>query len=211
MDKTAMFQLTYGLFIVGTQINEKKYGCVVNTAIQVTSEPNRMSVTMLKSNETTKQIIEKGSFTVSVLSRETSLDTISGFGLRSSKDFNKFAEINYQTDENNNPYLTETILCYMSLNVWQTIDLGSHFMFICDVIDAKNINQGKPMTYADYRILKNEGSLEAASVPEQSEEKKQYICSVCHYVYDGETPFEELPEDYVCPICKQPKSVFVKE
>lgn len=207
-----MFQLTYGLFLAGTSWEEQKSACVINTAIQVTSTPNRMSVTMLKTNATTQMILKKKSLALSVISRETTLDTISDFGLRSSRDFDKFKGITYQTDEKGNPYLSDTMLCYMSLSVFEKIDLGTHVMFLCDVTEAENFRKGTPMTYADYRVLKNGGTLSGLQQPnKETETKKQYVCSVCHYVYDGDVPFEELPDDYVCPICKQPKSVFVAE
>ncbi len=204
MDTTALFKLTYGLFIAGCSTSKYTNACVVNTAIQTTSTPNTMSVTMLKTNLTTDLICEKGSLTISVIGRDTPLETIHNFGMGSGRERNKFANYAYELDTQDNPYITEDMLAIISLKVTQQLDLGTHIMFLCDVIDCETLSDTPPMTYADYRTLKLGGSLTASTEP-----KKAYTCSVCHYVYDGEVPFEDLPDDWVCPLCGQGKSVFV--
>ena len=207
MDKTAMFSLTYGLFVAGVEEGGKKNACIINTAVQATSDPVRMHVTMMKANLTTQLIKKKGSLAVSVISIDCPLNVIGSFGMRSGRDFDKFEGVEHKIDANGNPYLDKNTIAYFSLNVASMIDLDSHYLFICDVVEADKTEAGTPMTYADYRNLKSGGT--AAKTGEKP--KKRYVCSVCHYVYDGEIPFEELPDDWLCPVCKKPKSVFVVE
>lgn len=224
MDNKAFFKLTYGLFVAGTTWEDKQNACIINTATQATSEPGRMLATMMKTNYTTELIQKKGSLTISVLALDCPLNLIGNFGFSSGRDRNKFEDIPYALDEQGNPYILEHTIARFSCKVEQTIDLGTHCLFVCAVTEAEVTGSGQPMTYASYRILKTGGSVpglekpeaaakapesSAAAVPEKPQ--KRWVCSVCHYVYDGEIPFEELPEDYVCPVCKRPKSVFVLE
>jgi len=212
MDKSAMFTLTYGLFVAGVEEGGKKNACIINTAVQATSDPMRMHVTMMKTNLTTQLIRKKGSLTVSVLSLDCPLEVIASFGMRSGRDCNKCEGGEFKNDSNGNPYLEKNTIAYMSLNVASMIDLGTHFLFICDVAEAEKLAAGQPMTYADYRAMKSGGSVaKAAEKLADAPKKKTWVCSVCHYVYDGEIPFEDLPDDYECPVCGQPKSVFVEE
>lgn len=179
---------------------------MINTAAQATAEPNRVIVTMNEGESTTELIEKKGSLTVSVLSQKTPLDTISAFGMRSSRDCDKFEGVSYREDAKGNPYLQETMAAFLGLTVQKTVDLDTHLLFVCTLDEAECFADEQPMTYNDYRILKTGGSLSAP----QAKKTKKYVCSICHYVYDGEVPFEELPDDYVCPVCKQPKSVFIE-
>jgi flavin reductase (DIM6/NTAB) family NADH-FMN oxidoreductase RutF/rubredoxin len=212
MDKSAMFTITSGLFVAGVEEGGKLNACTINTAIQATSEPMQMHVTMMKSNLTTQMIRKKGSLTVSVLSLDAPLSIIGNFGMQSGRDNDKFKEIEYKLDSNGNPYLEKNTVAYMSLNVTSMLDLGSHYLFICDVIEAEKTEAGQPMTYADYRTMKKGGKVaKAESQDEEKKEQKQWVCSVCHWVYDGDIPFEELPDDYKCPVCDAPKSAFVAE
>ncbi|HHX55994.1 MAG TPA: hypothetical protein GX705_06565 [Clostridiales bacterium] len=208
MDKTSLFKLTYGLFVAGVEEEGKKNGCIINTAVQATSEPMVMNVTMMKENLTTELIRKKGSLSVSVLSLDCPLDLISSFGMRSGRDYDKFDNIEYKTDKNGNPYLKKHTIAYMSLEVTSILDMGTHYLFICDVVDGGNLEEGQPMTYADYRAIKSGRTVNKTY---NDTEDKVYICTVCHYVYDQDTPFEELPDDWLCPVCKQPKSKFLLE
>lgn len=210
MDKTTMFTLTYGLFIAGVEEEGKKNGCIINTAAQATSDPMLMNVTMMNDNLTTELVKKKGSLSVSVLSLDCPLDVVRSFGMRSGRDHEKFDGVDHKVDGNGNPYIEEGMLSYMSLNVSSVLNLGSHSLFICDVVEGENINKGQPMTYADYRALKSGKSVEKNTETEKSNEAS-YVCTVCHYVYDEDTPFEELAEDWTCPVCGQPKSVFLAE
>lgn len=212
MDETSLFTLTYGLFIASVEEGGKKNGCVINTALQATSEPTQMTVTMIQGNLTTSMIKKKGSMTISVLSQDCPLDVINDFGMRSGRDYDKFDGVDHKIDGKGDPYLHKNTVAYMSLDVSSAIDLGTHCLFICDVIEARNIDKGRSMSYSDYRDLKKGKSIAKDDSKDSAEsDKKIYTCKVCHYVYDGDTPFEELPDDYVCPVCKQPKTVFVAD
>lgn len=210
MDKTTMFTLTYGIFIAAVEEGGKMNGCIINTAVQSTSDPVRMNVTMIKENLTTQMIKKKGSLTVSVLSLDAPLDLIRLFGMRSGREYSKFDEIEYKTDKQGNPYMGKNTIAYMSLIVRSILDLDTHYLFICDVVEGEKTETGQPMTYADYRALKSGKAIEIDNYNDVPD-KKTYVCTVCHYVYDGDVPFEELPEDWTCPVCNQPKSVFLAE
>ena len=130
--------------------------------------------------------------------------------MKSGRDYDKFSGIEFKEDLNGNPYIEKDTIAYMSLNVSSVLDLDSHYLFVCDVVEGKNTGEGKPMTYADYRALKSGKAITKTDTKEKSKEKS-YVCTVCHYVYDGDIPFDELPNDWVCPVCKQSKSVFLAE
>ncbi|NLL81447.1 MAG: flavin reductase [Tissierellia bacterium] len=210
MDKRSLFTLTYGLFLAGVEEDGKMNGCIINTAVQATSDPVQMNVTMMKDNLTTQLIKKKGSMTISVLSLDCPLDLIRSFGMQSGRECEKFDGIEYKLDKKGNPYLEKNTIAYMSLDVSSVLDIGSHYLFICKVVGAQKTGDGQPMTYADYRAIKSGKTINKAN-DEPSKDKVTYVCSVCHYVYDGEIPFEELPDDYLCPVCKKPKSVFIAE
>lgn len=209
MDEKALFKMTYGIFVAGTELSGKLSACVINTAVQVTSPPERVAVTMLKTNNTTQQIRRKGSLAVSILGENVPLSLIEDFGMRSSRDCDKFEGYEYKTDALLNPYLPDAT-AYLSLEVEHMLDLGSHIMFICAVKEAEVFSEEAPLSYSGYRARK--AAAKAAQTPaEKQTSQTQYVCSICHYVYDGSVPFEDLPDDYKCPICSQPKSAFVAQ
>lgn len=213
MDQTALFTLTYGVFILGANDGSKKNACIINTCTQLTSEPARISITVLKSNLTHDMIDKSNTFSISVLGKHASLDTIARFGFKSGRDTDKLEGIAYEIDSLSNPVIKQDSIAIMSCKVAQKIDLGSHTLFISDVLEAEKIDSHEPITYAYYRDLKA-GKITRDEISKVEQEKvtgkEVYECSVCHYVYDGELPFEELPNDYVCPVCKKPKEVFSK-
>lgn len=211
MDKTAFFKLTYGLFIAGVEYDGKLNACTINTAAQATSEPAKMIATMQKTNFTTELIQKKKSLTISVLSIYAPVDFVANFGYSSGRDRDKFESIPYKIDVNGNPFIADHTVAVMSCKVTQALDLGTHILFICDVDDAVVTSSDAPMTYTDFRTLKSGGSVAGMAPKKQGEKKIRYVCTVCHYVYDGDIPFEQLPDDYVCPVCGSPKSVFVAE
>lgn len=210
MDQTALFTLTYGVFILGAENNGAKNACIINTCMQLTAEPARVSVTVLKSNLTHYMVDASKKFTVSVLGKHASLDTIAHFGFQSGRSVDKFQDFEYKVDTLGTPVIEKDSIATFSCKVVEQIDLGSHTLFIGEVIDATKLINGEPMTYAYYRDLKA-GKVQPVSLGgsvEPTKEQVQYECSVCHYIYDGEVPFEELPDTYLCPICGKPKSVF---
>lgn len=193
-----MFNISYGLYILSAK-TEKANGCVINALSQVTSTPNRIMIAINKNNFTTSQILKTKKFNVSILSEEANFDLIKRFGFASGKDTDKFEDFNgYKTAENGIPYITEGTNSYISAEVVEVRDLGTHFEFLADVTKEVSLNEIPSITYAYYQ--KN-------IKPKVTQKKKVvYICSVCGYVYEG----DPLPEDFVCPLCLHDATYFVK-
>ena len=193
-----MFNISYGLYILSAK-TEKANGCVINALSQVTSTPNRIMIAINKNNFTTSQILKTKKFNVSILNEEANFDLIKRFGFASGKDTDKFEDfIGYKTAENGIPYITEGTNSYISAEVVEVRDLGTHFEFLADVTKEVSLNEIPSITYAYYQ--KN-------IKPKVTQKKKVvYICSVCGYVYEG----DPLPEDFVCPLCLHDATYFVK-
>ncbi|MEG0014633.1 MAG: flavin reductase [Cellulosilyticaceae bacterium] len=208
MDNTALFTIPYGVYILGTELNGKKNACVINTLSQVTQEPVRVSVTVLKTNLTHDMIKQSNKFSVSVLGKHASLDTIARFGFQSGRTVDKLEGFSHEIDSLDNPVITVDSIATMSSRVIESLDLGTHTLFIGEVIEARKLDREEPMTYAYYRDLKT-GKVAGQNL--EKDDESTYQCSVCHYVYDGDMPFEELSDNYVCPLCNQPKSAFTKK
>lgn len=202
MNKKAMYQLTYGLFVLTAQMNGKDSGCIINTAGQVTSVPNRISITVNKDNFTHDLVKESGKFNISILSEKASFDTFQHFGFQSGRTVDKFAGYSAcRRSENALYYITEGTNAYISATVEQAIDLGSHTMFIAAVDDMELLASDPSASYAYYQAnIKPKPEEKAASG------KTVWRCTVCGYIYEG----EELPADFVCPLCKHPASDFEK-
>jgi len=212
MDQSALFTIPYGVYILTTEYEGKKNGCVINTLGQVTDEPIRVSFTVLKDNLTHELVCKSNKCSLSILSKKASLDIIKKFGYISGRETDKFKDMEYSLDQLNNPVIEKECVATICCKVTDKIDLDTHTLFICDVVDAKKLNNEKSMTYSDYRDIKSGKGLKEEDVEgTQKEEKPIYECKVCHYIYDGDIPFEDLPDDYICPVCKKPKSVFVRQ
>lgn len=203
MDNKAMYKLTYGLFVLTSEAGGRESGCIINTAGQVTSEPNRISIAVNKANFTHDLVKEGGRFNVSVLSEEASFDTFKHFGFQSGRDVDKFTGYAHcKRAENGLYYVTAGTNAYLSATVEQSIDLGSHTLFIAGV-DGMEVLSGVPSaTYAYYQAhIKPQPQKSAAPAG-----KTVWRCKVCGYEYEG----EELPADFICPLCKHPASDFEK-
>lgn len=196
MDNTAFFKLSYGLFVVTAHENGKDNGCITNTVIQQTIAPNRISVTINKENYTHDMIMRTGVFNVSVLSEEAKFDTFKHWGFQSGKNVDKTVGITFYRLDNGVIYIVDGVNAVMCAKVEQAIDLGTHTQFIAEVTDAFSTDQAPSATYAYYH-----SNIKPAPQPVK---KKGWICSVCGYIYEGET----LPDDFICPICKHPASDF---
>lgn len=201
MNKKAMYNLTYGLFVLTTKLGQRCQGCIINTAMQVTTNPNRITITVNKQNLTHNVLMHTKEFNVSVLSEKADFSVFKRFGFQSGRDIDKFEGYGgYKTADNGMPYITEGTNAYISGKVIDTVDLGTHTMFIADVTDCDILSDVLSVTYAYYQNnIKPKPEKEAS-------EKKGYVCKVCGYVYEGET----LPEDFVCPICKHGADDFEK-
>ena len=204
MDKKAMYRISYGLFVVTAALAGKDNGCITNTLMQVTSEPNRVSLTVNKSNLTHDMIELSGSFTASVISTEADFSLFRHFGFQSGVDVDKFADFSScKRGENGLYYITSGTNSYISAKVVQTIDLGSHTMFIADVTDMAVLSDAPSATYDYYQ---NNIKPKPQKVGETPDGQTIWRCTVCGYEYVG----DELPEDFICPICKHPATDFEK-
>ncbi len=204
MNKKAMYNLSYGLFVVTANREGRDNGCITNTAIQVTSEPNRISLAVNKSNFTHDMIMESGVFTVSIISEDAKFDLFKHFGFQSGRDVDKFADFtDCKRAENGTLIITKGTNAYISGKVFQAVDLGSHTLFIADVTDLDVLSDVPAATYAYYQ----DNIKPKPAAPAKAEEGKVYWrCRICGYIYEG----EDLPDDFICPICKHPASDFEK-
>lgn len=204
MDKKAMYKLSYGLFVLTAKDEEKDNGCIINTAIQASSMPNQLSICVNKANLTHDMIVKTGKFTVSVISQDAGFDLFKHFGFQSGKDVDKFTNFEKcKRGENSIYYITEGTNAYISVNVSKTEDLGSHTMFIGEITDMEVLSETPSVTYDYY--LKNIKP-QPENIGTTTEGKTIWRCTICGYEYVG----EELPEDFVCPLCKHPASDFEK-
>jgi flavin reductase (DIM6/NTAB) family NADH-FMN oxidoreductase RutF len=214
MDTKAMFKLSYGLFVCTAKRGDKMNGCIINTAGQVASEPNRISIAVNKKNYTHDMIIETGMANISVLSTAATFDIFKHFGFQSGRDVDKFAgdaaagtiaegKISYKVAENGIPYVTTGTNAFFSLKVEQKIDLGSHTLFICEPVAMEVLDAVSSCTYEYYQ---NNIKPKPEAVGTTPKGETVWRCVICGYEYVG----EELPDDFICPICKHPKSDFEK-
>ncbi len=201
MDNKAMYKLSYGLFVV-TAKDGKDNGCITNTAMQVTTTPNRITLAINKENYTHDQIASTGVFNVSILSEEATFDIFEHFGFQSGRDTDKFAGFtDWKRAENGVTYVTKGVNAVLCARVWSTVDLGTHTLFIADVTDAMALSDAPSATYAYYH----------AHIKPKPEEKKPagktvWRCRICGY----EVEADELPDDFTCPLCKHPREDFEK-
>lgn len=225
MNTKALYNISYGLYIVCSVSGEKMNGQVANTVIQVCSEPVVISVALNKNNYTHELIGSSKLYSASVLSKDTPLSFIGNFGFKSGREINKFQNVNYKLTQNKLPVVLDHTLAYIEARVIDQFDVKTHTLFIGEVLDADIIREGEPLTYAYYQQVKRGTTPKSApSYIEKKEEKPvsaKYKCSVCNYIYDpalGDadggikpgTPFEALPESWVCPICGASKDQFEK-
>ena len=189
-DLTALFKIGYGLYVVTSNDGEKDNGLIVNTVTQVTNTPNRVAVTINKENYSHHIIKQTGIMNVNCLSVEAPFKVFENFGFQSGRNTDKFADCKPIRTDNGLVMLPHYINAMMSLKVEQYVDLGTHGMFICEVTEARVISDAETMTYTYY--------LSNVKPKPQTEGKKGWVCTICGYVYEG----EELPEDFICPLCK---------
>jgi len=226
MDTKALYKIGYGLYIVSSMQGEKRNGQVANTVFQITSQPPTIAVSINKTNLTYEYIRASRVFAVSILAQDTPLAFIGHFGFKSGRDIDKLKGINYKTGVTQAPIVTDHTLAYLEARVLQEVDAGTHSIFIGELVGAEVIEEGEPLTYAYYHQIKRGTTPKTA--PSYIEEAKEagtkmakYKCTICGYIYDpveGDpdggikpgTPFEALPDDWVCPVCGAAKSDFEK-
>lgn len=204
MDNKAMYKLSYGLFVLTAKDGDKDNGCIINTAIQAASVPNQMSICVNKANYTHDMIAKTGIFTVSIISQKANFQLFKRFGFQSGRNADKFEGFdNCERGANGLLYITEGTNAYISVKVDKTVDLGSHTMFVGEITDMQVLDDSLSATYEYY--LNN---IKPKPQPVATTDNGQTVwrCSICGYEYVG----EELPKDFVCPICKHPASDFEK-
>ncbi len=204
MDNKAMYKLSYGLFVLTAHTGDRHNGCIINTAIQAASEPNQISICVNKANFTHDMVMESGEFTVSIISEKATFDLFKRFGFASGRDTDKFAGFeSFETGANGIRYITEGTNAYISVKVTQTNDLGSHTMFIGTITDMAVLDDAASATYAYYFENIKPKPEAVGTTPDG---QTVWRCKICGYEYVG----EELPDDFICPICKHPASDFEK-
>ncbi len=233
IDLKALMALTYGLYVVTARQGDKRNGLLVNTVTQVALTPCEVLVSVGKANLTHDMIAASGRFGVAVLERDTPLTYLGLFGFRSGREVDKFATAAYVDGVTGVPLPTEHTLVTIEARVRLAVDCGSHTTFIATVVESKRLREGEPLTYAYYHEVKggktgkNSPTYAASKAAEQTTRKetqtmKKYVCAVCGYVYDpaqGDpdsgvkpgTQFEDLPADWVCPVCGAGKDQFEPE
>ena len=200
MDPKALFNISYGVFLLSAKNREKTNACITNTCMQVASDPVRIAITCLNSNLTCEMIKESGEFTLSILDVTCTFDTIRHFGMQSGRTVDKLDGLDLPTAGNGLPYLNWASCAYLACKVVSSLDLGTHMLFIAEVQEAERLSDEASLTYADYQArLKPK--------PQNKPVEKKIVgwrCKICGYVYEG----SELPADFVCPLCGHDASDF---
>lgn len=212
MNPNAFRKLSYGVYVISTWDNSRPTGCTANSAMQITSDPATIAISINHNNYTNKCIAENGRFAISVLSEESDPSIIGTFGFQSGENVNKFDSVAYEI-KGNMPVVKDAC-AFISCEVIDKMETATHTVFLGKVLDADQMSAQEAMTYAYYhKVVKGKSPKNAPTyIPEEDAPAKEaWVCGVCGYVYEGETPFEALPEDFACPVCKQPKSAFVKK
>lgn len=238
MDNSIMFKLTYGLFVLTAKDGAKANGCIINTAMQQTSTPNVISITVNKQNFTEQMVRKTGKFNISFLDESVTFDTFKHFGFQSGRDTDKFANwADCAVAANGIPYITKGANAYLSCEVKEFFDLGTHTLFLASVVDGETLSSVPSVTYTYYQAnvkpkpgagsssgaaatgsgvapsgaAPSGAAADAASEAPAAPKAKVWVCRICGYVYDEaeeKIPFEDLPADWTCPWCKHGKQDF---
>lgn len=208
LDPKAMFQLTYGLFLLSAREGDKDNACIINTVGQVTEKPLCVQMAVNKSNLTHDMILSTGVFSVSVLTEEVPFAVFERFGFASGRDKDKFEGCaDVARAENGTLYLTRYTNAYFGCRVIKTVDCGSHTLFIAEVTESVRLSDVPSVTYAYYFAHIKPQPQRPTTAASSADTKTIYVCRICGYVYEGET----LPEDFVCPWCKHGPEDFEKQ
>jgi flavin reductase (DIM6/NTAB) family NADH-FMN oxidoreductase RutF/rubredoxin len=226
MNRKALHSITYGLYVIGSRKGDSINAQIANTVVQVCSEPPTISVCINRGNLTHEFIDESRVFSVSVLSQDTPLSFVGNFGFKSGRDSDKFSGVSYKSGETGAPVVLDHVISYLEAKVTSQMETGSHTIFVGEVAAAEVVAEGEPMTYAYYQQVKRGTTPKTAPSYVEAESKggasmAKYKCSVCGYIYDPEkgdpdsniapgTAFEDLPDDWSCPVCGAAKSDFEK-
>lgn len=197
MNPKALFNITYGLYVLSARQGEKDNGCILNAVMQVAESPVRLAVSVNKQNLTCDMVRQTGLMNLSALTTEAEFSLFQRFGFQSGRNADKFAGLpGLRRSENGLYYLTEKTNAFLSAKVTEVQDLGTHCLFIAEVTDGEVLSEGWGCSYAYYQA-----DIKPKPAPVQ---KKSWVCDICGYVHEGEM----LPDDFVCPICKHGKEAF---
>ena len=211
MNKTAFYNLSYGVYLCTSWDEGRPVGCVANSAMQITAEPATLAVSLNHGNYTNRCVSDTGYFSVCVRAEDCDPKLIGKFGFFSSREKDKFADLSWQV--RGKLPVPDGAMCWFSCRVIDKMETATHTVFLGEVMDADVLKAGTPMTYAYYhKVLKGKTAAKAPTyiAPEAGQTAAKYVCKICGYVYDGKVPFEELPDDWLCPVCGAPKSQFEK-
>jgi flavin reductase (DIM6/NTAB) family NADH-FMN oxidoreductase RutF/rubredoxin len=226
MNLKALHTCSYGLYVISSRKGDRLNGQIANTVFQITSDPPTIAVSINKQNLTHEFISESKVFVASILSRDTPLSLIGQFGFKSGREVDKFKDVNYRLGETKAPVILDHTIAYLEARVINQVDVGTHTIFVGELVGADVLKEGEPLTYAYYHQVKRGTTPKTA--PTYIKERKEvaskmakYRCTVCGYIYDPElgdpdgdikpgTPFEEIPDTWVCPVCGASKDQFEK-
>jgi flavin reductase (DIM6/NTAB) family NADH-FMN oxidoreductase RutF/rubredoxin len=229
MDPKALYKIGYGMYIIGGKKGDKINAQIANTVVQITSEPPTVAVSHNKKNLTWEYVSESKVFSISVLAQDTPLSFVGQFGFKTGRDTNKFEGVKYKTGQTGSPVVLDNAVSYLEAKVIQKVDVGTHTIFIGEVVEGEVLSDKTALTYEYYRQVKQGTTPKTApsyveikkEAPPAAKKLASYKCSVCGYVYDpalGDpdggikpgTSFEDIPTDWVCPVCGAEKSQFEK-
>jgi len=233
MNKNALRKISYGMYILTSKNGDKINGQIANAVLQMTSDPITIGVCVNHNNLTHEFIDKSKVFTISILSDDTPMKLIGNFGYKSGHDIDKFVGINYKIGKNGVPIVLDSTVAFLELELINHVGMDSHTMYVGKVVNGDILSDENPMTYAYYHTVKGGKSPKSAPHYVEAEEGKnikpgggskmdKYVCIVCDYVYkpakgdpdegiEPGTKFEDLPDDWVCPICGASKDEFEKE
>lgn len=213
MNHKVFRHLSYGVYVVSTTDGPRFTGCIANSAMQITSSPATVAISINHDNYTNSCIQKSGVFALSILTEQSDASIIGTFGFQSGKEINKFDSVRHSV--RNGIAVVDDACGYLICKVTDKMETSTHTVFLGEVIDGELLESAPAMTYAYYHnVIKGKSPKNAPTylpeeeAPAEAKPSGQWVCSVCGHVYDGEIPFEELPDDFVCPVCRQPKEKF---
>ncbi len=229
LDPRVFHLLSYGMYVVSSKSGKKINGCIVNAVAQVAATPPRIAVSVNKENLTHDYITKSGIFSISILDENTPMKFIGRLGFQTGRDVDKLRDIQYELGTDDCPVITEHSLGFLEAKVIDQVDVGTHTVFIGEVMRGQRLREGTPLTYSYYHQVKRGRTSKRAATymppapkaepPEKISKVQEYQCEVCGWIYNPElgdpdngippgTPFEDLPEDWTCPLCGANKAQF---
>lgn len=199
IDDSALFKIGYGLYVITSNDGTKDNGMICNSVMQVANSEVRIAVSINKANYTHDVVKKTGKMNLCVLAESATFSLFQLYGFKSGRNANKLAGVEIERSENGLAVLKNDCNAFISLSVQTYTDLGSHGLFICTITESKTLSSAPTMSYAFYHA-------NVKPKPKPQVAKKGFVCSICGYVYEG----DELPADFICPICKHPASVFTR-